>query len=133
MITIEIYLFLAAVVAGAFVYMFLDLENRLYGNLFAAGFAAITAGLLSLWSFSQNLCVVSPVLLESVQVQHFNGSVLLNTTTQNTYGVFAGPIIDAPLGFLWLIVAVFMGIMCGYFAFEVLQEARNPSTEEDDE
>ena len=38
MITVEIYIFLAAVVAAAFIYIFLDLDNRLYGNLFAAAF-----------------------------------------------------------------------------------------------
>ena len=61
MITVEIYIFLAAVVAAAFVYIFLDLDNRLYGNLFAASFAGILAGLLALWTFNENTVYITTV------------------------------------------------------------------------
>lgn len=130
MITVEIYLFLAAVVAGAFVYMFLDLENRLYGNLFAAGFAALLSGLLALWSFNENTVTLSPVLSESVEVQRSLNGTIQNVTT-NTYTAFVAPVVDPTLGYFWMFVAVFMAFMFGYFVIEALQESKTPDTEED--
>jgi len=133
MITVEIYLFLAAVVAGAFVYMFLDLENRLYGNTFAAGFAAVIAGLLSLWSFSENVCIVETVVSESVRVEYYLNETLQNVTTANIHAAHVTPIVDPILGFFWFFVAAFMSIMFGYFVFEILQESRNPDTDMEDD
>ena len=119
MITPEIYLFLGAVVAGAFVYIFLDLENRLYGNLFAAGFAATISGLLSLWSFNENVQHITAVVSESIEAQNY------------AYTAFASPIVDPTLGYLWLFAAAFFAFMFAYFVFEILQESKEPEREEE--
>lgn len=131
MITPEIYIFLGAVVAGAFVYIFLDLENRLYGNLFAAGFAAIISGLLSLWSFNENVQHITAVVSESIEAQNYVNDTLQNVTVTNAYTVFASPIVDPALGYLWLFAAAFFAFMFAYFVFEILQESKEPEREEE--
>ena len=130
MITVEIYLFLAAVVAGAFIYIFLDLDNRLYGNLFAAGFGGILSALLALWSFNENTVSLTAVPGASVTVEHYINETLQNVTTTHTYLTHAAPIIDPALGYFWVLVAVFMAFLFGYFIFEIVQESRQPDDEE---
>lgn len=131
MITVEIYLFLAAVVAGAFIYIFLDLDNRLYGNLFAAGFGGILSALLALWSFNENVVNLTAVPGASVAVEYYNETaVLQNVTTTHTYLSHAAPIVDPALGYFWVLVAVFMAFLFGYFIFEIVQESRQPDDEE---
>ena len=127
MITVEIYIFLAAVVAAAFVYIFLDLDNRLYGNLFAAGFAGILSGLLALWSFNENTVTITTVPQTAIAVQHALGT---NVTTTYAYQTHIVPIVDPALGYFWMLVMVFMWFLVGYFVLEILHESRAPDDEE---
>ena len=130
MITVEIYIFLAAVVAAAFVYIFLDLDNRLYGNLFAAGFAGIMSGLLALWSFNENTVTITTVPQTAIAVQHYLNDTLANVTTTYAYQTHIVPIVDPALGYFWMLVMVFMWFLVGYFVLEIMHKSRMPDDEE---
>jgi len=126
MITVEIFIALTVILFALFIYIFADLENRLYGNMFAAGIGALLAALLALWSFSGNVAVVQPLL---------NTTSVINETTQetlHTYTTDTIPVVDASLGWLFVFIAIFLAILLGYLVYEAWMEQIEPEEEEEE-
>lgn len=134
MITVAVFAILALVVAGAFVYMFVDLENRLYGNMFAAGFAAVLSVLLSHWQFTDSVGRPETYIAESMEVYRYvNDTTIANITTSNTIATEWVSASDPVLGYLFMLVALFFAFMFGYFIFEILMTPDRGDGDEEEE
>ena len=124
MISETTFLVLIIIEFALFLYMFLDLDNRLYGNIFAAGFGSLLGGLLALWSFNGNIGT-SETVIASTTTNSSIGETLYTYSTQVT------PLTDPTLGLFFVFLTIEMCVMLGYFAFEAWLEKMAP--EEEDE
>lgn len=123
MITVGTFLALVGVELALFLYMFVDLDNRLYGNMFAGGFGGVLAGLLALWSFNGNIGTTETVI-NTTTINETIGETVYTYTTQTT------TMVDPTLGWFWVFWMGSMVALVAYFCLEAWIEKSTPEEED---
>ena len=120
MITVEIFATLIGIAFILFVYTFLDLKNRLYGNIISGFLCGILCLILALSS------AAGTVVLATQQIAYTSENTTGDLT--NTSYVYNDPIMiqnTSLLGF-FAFVGCAMILFSAYLIFEAYQETRQP-------
>jgi len=113
---------LILVVFGLIIYAFIDVDNRLYANIFALILAMILCFAISMWCFQGAIGDLTPTVINQTQI---TTTVNTTTTINTTYAYESlpvSPLKDAGIGWIFMFLGFSLVAIILYLGLEAWVE-----------